>query len=164
MEAKLIGCTVFRPLLPSRLIARSWLPGENDLGLYTSYKYVLVHNVCIHHHWWHKQHEMRSWPNSSPHDQQWESNPRPFDLESNVLSTQTHAPVCYIDKVRTDSATLIIYKLLFGTINSLCTTKILYFYIPLAHRVSSPVAQCVARRAPMQQCVWWLVRAPPTSS
>ena len=28
---------------------------------------------------------------------------------------------------------------------------------------SSPVAQCVARRAPMQQCVWWLVRAPSSS-
>ena len=24
----------------------------------------------------------------------------------------------------------------------------------------SPVAQCVAWRAPMQQCVWWLIRAP----
>ena len=27
----------------------------------------------------------------------------------------------------------------------------------------SPVAQCVAWRAPMQQCVWWLVRAPSSS-
>ena len=29
--------------------------------------------------------------------------------------------------------------------------------------LSSPVAQCVAQRAPMQQCVWWLVRAPSSS-
>ena len=29
--------------------------------------------------------------------------------------------------------------------------------------LSSPVAQCVAWRAPMQQCVWWLVRAPSSS-
>ena len=33
---------------------------------------------------------------------------------------------------------------------------------PLGH-VSSPVAQCVAQRAPMQQCIWWLVRAPCSS-
>ena len=25
------------------------------------------------------------------------------------------------------------------------------------------MVQCVARRAPMQQCVWWLVRAPTSS-
>ena len=30
-------------------------------------------------------------------------------------------------------------------------------------KLSSPVAQCVARRAPMQQCVRWLVRAPSSS-
>ena len=29
--------------------------------------------------------------------------------------------------------------------------------------IISPVAQCVARRAPMQQCVRWLVRAPSSS-
>ena len=29
--------------------------------------------------------------------------------------------------------------------------------------MSSPVAQCVARRAPMQQCVRWLIRAPSSS-
>ena len=28
----------------------------------------------------------------------------------------------------------------------------------------SPVAQCVARRAPMQQCVWWLVLAPSSAA
>ena len=35
---------------------------------------------------------MRSLPNTSTHDQQWESNPRPFDIESNALSTMPHAP------------------------------------------------------------------------
>ena len=34
---------------------------------------------------------MRSLPDTSPHDQQWESNPRPFDLESNTLCTWPHA-------------------------------------------------------------------------
>ena len=29
--------------------------------------------------------------------------------------------------------------------------------------LKSPVAQCVARGAPMQQCVWWLVRAQSSS-
>ena len=35
---------------------------------------------------------MRSLPDSFRHDQQWESNPRPFDLESNALSTGPYAP------------------------------------------------------------------------
>ena len=37
---------------------------------------------------------------------------------------------------------------------TLCVLKLYYLSLSL----SSPVAQCVARRAPMQQCVWWLVR------
>ena len=37
-----------------------------------------------------RQYGMRSLPNASTHDQQWESNPRP-DLESNALSTWPHA-------------------------------------------------------------------------
>ena len=36
-------------------------------------------------------------------------------------------------------------------------------YIYIVSYLSSPVAQCVARQAPMQQCVWWLVRAPSSS-
>ena len=39
-----------------------------------------------------RQYGMRSLPNTSTHDQQWESNPRPSDLESNTLSTGPHAP------------------------------------------------------------------------
>ena len=34
---------------------------------------------------------MRSLPDTSTHDQQWESNPGPFDLYSNTLSTRPHA-------------------------------------------------------------------------
>ena len=37
-----------------------------------------------------KQHGMRSMPDMSTHDQQWVSNPRSFDLESNALSTMPH--------------------------------------------------------------------------
>ena len=37
--------------------------------------------------------ELRSLPDTSTHDQQWESNARPSDLDSNALSTQAHAPV-----------------------------------------------------------------------
>ena len=33
----------------------------------------------------------RSLPNASTHDQQWESNPKTFDLLSNALTTQPHA-------------------------------------------------------------------------
>ena len=35
--------------------------------------------------------ELRSLPDTYTHDQQWESNPRPFNLESNVISTPLHA-------------------------------------------------------------------------
>ena len=33
---------------------------------------------------------IRSLPDTSTHGQHWESNPRPSDLESNVLSTEPH--------------------------------------------------------------------------
>ena len=36
---------------------------------------------------------MRSLCNTSTHDQQWELNSRPSDLEKNALSTQPYAPV-----------------------------------------------------------------------
>ena len=35
---------------------------------------------------------IRSLPDTSAHDQHWEPNPRPSDLESNALSTGPHAP------------------------------------------------------------------------
>ena len=34
-------------------------------------------------------------PRTSKHSQQWESNPRHIDLESNTLSAQPHAPLSY---------------------------------------------------------------------
>ena len=34
---------------------------------------------------------MRSLPDTSTHDQQWESNPGPSDVESNTLSAESHA-------------------------------------------------------------------------
>ena len=47
---------------------------------------------------------MRSLCNTSTYDQQWELNAKPFDLESNALSTRPHAPrvrtyngCCYTD-------------------------------------------------------------------
>ena len=40
-----------------------------------------------------RQYGMRSLPDTSTHNQQWELNPRPSDLASNVLSTWPHAPV-----------------------------------------------------------------------
>ena len=43
---------------------------------------------------------MRSLPDTATHDQQWESNPRPSDPESNTLSTGPHAPICFIAVVR----------------------------------------------------------------
>ena len=46
-------------------------------------------------------------------------------------------------------------KLFFCLLHLLCLSSI---YI-----ASSPVAQCVAWRAPMQQCVRWLVHAPTSS-
>ena len=39
-----------------------------------------------------RKYEMRSLPDTSSHGQQWESNPRPFDLESNAQSTVSHTP------------------------------------------------------------------------
>ena len=36
-----------------------------------------------------RQYGMRSLPDTSAHDQQWESNPRPSDVKSNALSTTT---------------------------------------------------------------------------
>ena len=41
-----------------------------------------------------RQHGMRSVPNTSTHDRQWESNPRPLDLESGALTTRPCAPIC----------------------------------------------------------------------
>ena len=41
----------------------------------------------------HKQYVMRSLPDTSTHDQQWELIPGPFDLESNTLSTGSHASI-----------------------------------------------------------------------
>ena len=38
-----------------------------------------------------RQYGIGSLPDISTHGQQWESNPRPFDLESNALSTGLHA-------------------------------------------------------------------------
>ena len=35
---------------------------------------------------------IQSLPDTSTHGQQWESNPRPSDLESNTLSTRPYAP------------------------------------------------------------------------
>ena len=47
--------------------------------------------------------------------------------------------------------------ILAGCENHLCctchTNKKTYSIIPLLCAIESPVAQCVARRAPMQQCV-----------
>ena len=49
-------------------------------------------------HLFHCLHELRlvkndeAFPDTSTHDQQRESNPRPFDLESNALSTKPHDP------------------------------------------------------------------------
>ena len=37
--------------------------------------------------------EVRSLPDTSTHDQQWESNATSFDHDSKALSTQAHAPV-----------------------------------------------------------------------
>ena len=48
------------------------------------------------------------------------------------------------------------YQLVFYVCEEPCFSHVLFVYM-------SPVAQCVARRAPMQQCVWWLVRAPSSS-
>ena len=36
---------------------------------------------------------MRRLPNTCTHEQQWESNPRPVDLDSNALSAMPHAPL-----------------------------------------------------------------------
>ena len=38
---------------------------------------------------------IQSLPNTSTHDQHWESNPRPSDLKSNSLSTGPHAPTTF---------------------------------------------------------------------
>ena len=35
---------------------------------------------------------IQSFPDTSTHGQQWESNPKPSDPESNALSTRPHAP------------------------------------------------------------------------
>ena len=43
-------------------------------------------------YWMIKQYGMRNLPNVSTHDQQWISNPRPFDCEFNMLSTRPYAP------------------------------------------------------------------------
>ena len=37
---------------------------------------------------------MKSFPNTSTHDKQWESDLRPFHLESNASPTRIHAPKC----------------------------------------------------------------------
>ena len=49
--------------------------------------------------------------------------------------------------------------------NSICSYMNCIFtrLFPALQRITSPVAQCVARRAPMQQCVRWLVRTPCSS-
>ena len=39
-----------------------------------------------------RQYQMRSLPDTCTHDQQWESNPRHLDLESNAPSTRPRAP------------------------------------------------------------------------
>ena len=48
----------------------------------------------------HRQYGMRSLPDTSAHDQQWETNPRPSDLKSNARSTCTwpikHCEIKYI--------------------------------------------------------------------
>ena len=56
------------------------------------------------------------------------------------------------------------------TVPILCTERIIASFPPVSDILEcdtewllSPVAQCVARRAPMQQCVRWLVRAPSSS-
>ena len=41
------------------------------------------------------QYGMKRLPDTSTHDQQWESNARPSDLESNTLSTRPPAPTGY---------------------------------------------------------------------
>ena len=40
-----------------------------------------------------RRYGMRSLPDTSTHDRQWESNPRPLDLESGALTTQPCAPM-----------------------------------------------------------------------
>ena len=51
-------------------------------------------DLCTRHPLWlgeSRQCGIRSLPNTSTHGQHWESNLRPSDLESNALSTWTHA-------------------------------------------------------------------------
>ena len=36
---------------------------------------------------------MRSWPDTSTLEQQWQSSPRPFDFESSTVSTRPHAAI-----------------------------------------------------------------------
>ena len=43
-----------------------------------------------------RQYRMRSLPNTSTHDQQWESNPIPSGLNPNDLSIWPHAPICML--------------------------------------------------------------------
>ena len=45
---------------------------------------------------------VRSVPDMSTHEKQWELNPRPFDLESNALSTLPHAPKWFQKRKSTD--------------------------------------------------------------
>ena len=54
---------------------------------------------------------MKSLPDTSTHDQQWESKPRPFDLESKALTTWPHAPNTHAVTIRVArfSCTHIIY-------------------------------------------------------
>ena len=43
-----------------------------------------------------RQYGMASLPDTFAHSQQWESHPKPFDLESNALSTRPHTPQSYM--------------------------------------------------------------------
>ena len=55
------------------------------------------------------QYRMRNLPGTSTRDQLWELNPRPFDFESNSLSTRPHAPTsklsCVLKLVNRNSST-----------------------------------------------------------
>ena len=63
---------------------------------------------------------IRSLPGTSTHDYHWESNPRPSDLESNALSTWSHAP--------TKRTCLILVPLFINDTNSLL---IHIYYFPV---------------------------------
>ena len=49
---------------------------------------------------------MRSLPNTSARDRQWESNPRPLDTESVTLTTRLYAPTIILSRGPTEELTI----------------------------------------------------------